>query len=190
MLFNQYRNNKLMKFSDSELILHYKKTKNNFVIAIFYERYVHLVLGVCLKYLRQKEDAEDLTLNIYSNLSSKIEKHEITYFKSWLFQVTKNECLQFLRNKHINWNIEEYSLELAEEETHASIYKEVQLQEMEKAINFLKDEQRMCIELFYIQNKSYQDISDELSLSLNAVKSAIQNGKRNLKIWMEKNEKK
>jgi RNA polymerase sigma-70 factor (ECF subfamily) len=75
-----------------------------------------------------------------------------------------------------------------EEESTLIIEKEEQLILLEQAIKTLKDEQKQCIELFYLQDRSYQEISDRLKISLNTVKSAIQNGKRNIKIWMERHE--
>jgi RNA polymerase sigma-70 factor (ECF subfamily) len=64
--------------------------------------------------------------------------------------------------------------------------KEIQLNEMNLALKQLNDTQRRCIELFYIQDKSYQQIALETGFTLNEVRSYIQNGKRNLKIHLEK----
>ncbi|MEO1383805.1 MAG: sigma-70 family RNA polymerase sigma factor [Bacteroidota bacterium] len=63
--------------------------------------------------------------------------------------------------------------------------KELQLQQMEQALTKLKLEQRVCVELFFLQKKSYQEVASETGYTLKQVKSYIQNGKRNLKIRME-----
>lgn len=188
MLF-QHGHKKYRGHSDLELIQLYKEQENRFTIPLLYERYGHLVLGTCLKYLKQLEDAEDVAMKIFGELNQKIEKHQILHFKSWLYQVTKNECLIHLR-KHKNkyGTIDENFLLLEEDEKEQKVEREKQLSKLEKAIAKLKDEQRICIERFYLQDKSYQEISDELQIPLNRVKSAIQNGKRNLKIWMENHE--
>ena len=65
--------------------------------------------------------------------------------------------------------------------------KEIQYTLLEKAIEELSEEQKKCIELFYLKQKSYQEIIDITGYSVNEVKSFIQNGKRNLKIKLEKN---
>ena len=58
---------------------------------------------------------------------------------------------------------------------------------LEKCIEELQDEQKQCVELFYIRKKPYQTIVESTGFEMKKVKSYIQNGKRNLKICMEKN---
>jgi RNA polymerase sigma factor (sigma-70 family) len=178
---------KYQQLSDKELIDLYITDRCRYTLPLLYERYGHLVMGSCMKYLKQVENAEDITMRIFGELGAKLLKHDVQHFKSWLFQVTRNECLQFLR-KHkpgATSMIDDLSAP-TEEETGEAVHLEEQLQLLEQAIQQLKDEQRTCVELFYLEQKSYNEISEQLSISLNAVKSAIQNGKRNLKIWMER----
>jgi RNA polymerase sigma-70 factor (ECF subfamily) len=59
---------------------------------------------------------------------------------------------------------------------------------LEKCIETLGDEQKQCVKLFYLQEKCYKEITESTGFDMNKVKSYIQNGKRNLKICMEKNE--
>ena len=174
-----------------ELIHVFLHDKNHLSITVLYERYAHLVMGSCLKYLKNKENAQDITLKIFGELGEKLEKHTIQHFKSWLYQVTRNECLMYLRKQKGKHQQQIETIPLADsndEESALIIEKEEQLVLLEQAINTLKDEQKQCIELFYLQDQSYQEISDTLDISLNTVKSAIQNGKRNIKIWMERHE--
>jgi RNA polymerase sigma-70 factor (ECF subfamily) len=172
-------------YTDNELIRLYKVNASTYTLPILYERYGHLVFGLCLKYLKNKNDAEDLTMNIYETLGQKLIKHEITHFKSWLYQVTKNECYMILRKKN-PVTISEFELADNDTESLENLNAlETNLNLLEKGIKALKEEQRLCVEQFYIYEKSYQEISIEFELPINTVKSAIQNGKRNLKIWME-----
>ena len=171
--------------SDEELIIIYKNEQHSECLAVLYERYGHLVMGACMKYLKNVVESEDLTSQIFELLPAKILKHEITYFKSWLYMVTKNECFMLFRKKGISTlSIDgfEHSDEPANDDL---ILKEQKLTALEEVIPLLKDEQRICIELFYLKEKSYQQICDELNLSMMQVKSAIQNGKRNLKLRLE-----
>jgi RNA polymerase sigma factor (sigma-70 family) len=181
---------KYQQLSDKELIDLYVTDRCRYTLPLLYERYGHLVMGSCMNYLKQVENAEDTTMRIFGELGAKLLKHDVQHFKSWLFQVTRNECLQFLRKNKPGATtvIDELSMPVAstaaeEEET---LQLEHQLQSLEQAILQLKDEQRTCVELFYLGQKSYNEISEQLSIPLNTVKSAIQNGKRNLKIWMER----
>lgn len=155
-----------------------------------YKRYGHLVFGTCLNYLKQKEIAEDLTMDIFVGLVDKIQRHNIKYFKSWLYQVTKNECLMRLRKNHPN------PLPLEEELIPNIAQNGVEMKERQETIDRLiveiiselKSPQREAIQLFYMKGKTYQAISKELALSLKKVKSALQNGKRNLRIKLEQHD--
>lgn len=185
LLYRNYKNR-----SDQELIHLYIEENCNYTLPIIYERYGHLVMGTCLKYLKTIEDSEDVTMELFAELPDLLKKYEITYFKSWLYQVVKHRCLKRIRNIK---NREFYStsdIELMDTTDDSEEDLEIQLLIMEQAVEQLPAEQRRCIQLFYIELKSYQEISAELEISLNQVKSSIQNGKRRLKIWIgEENEK-
>jgi RNA polymerase sigma-70 factor (ECF subfamily) len=186
--------NKYGNMSDADLITAYKDNSSSGVIGELYERYAHLVMGTCMKYLKNKLMAEDLMMNIFEDLPKKILKHDILHFKSWLYRVTKNECLMYLRKQKIEISSDDLQ-HLEEDQDSSSIQlKEIKLTILEGTLTELKDEQRTCLELFYLKDRSYQEISDELNIDIKQVKSAIQNGKRNLKLKLEghnefKNEK-
>lgn len=172
--------------SDEELLRIFKEKQISVCIGILYERYSHLVHGVCLKYLKNNSDAEDITSKIFELLGEKIIKHEISFFKSWLYMVTKNECFQLLRKKNIEFLSEDFQdLKLVDNNSKDFDLEELKLSHLELAMESLKTDQRNCIQLFYLNEKSYQEISDELNISLMNVKSHIQNGKRKLKILLE-----
>ena len=172
--------------TDEELVTLYKLERSSTCIAIIYERYGHLVMGTCMKYLKNEVESQDITMQIFEELHSKLLKHEINYFKSWLYMVTKNECFMFLRKSKIQ-NTTDFSESYDVEQTIEDVKsKEKSLELLENAIEDLKLEQKRCVKLFYLEEKSYQQISAELNLSLMQVKSAIQNGKRNIKLQLQK----
>jgi RNA polymerase sigma factor (sigma-70 family) len=184
---------KYRDLSDNDLLVKYRIDKHMFCITVLYERYGHLVFGSCLNYLKQKENAEDVTMKLFASIGDKILKHEIQHFKSWLYQVTRNECLQFLRSskskdKEMIKELDIVAESLEDEKVLAKVMLEGRLTWLENGIAQLKSEQKICVELFYLHDKSYSEIAQMENLSLNTVKSAIQNGKRNLKIWMETHE--
>ena len=124
-------------------------------------------------------------MQIFEDLHAKILKHNIQFFKSWLYMVTKNDCFMLLRKK--GKEISTIYIENYEQEERIENHeeKEIHLQLLEKAIELLKPEQKQCITLFYLEEKSYQQISLELNIPVLKVKSAIQNGKRNIKLHLE-----
>ena len=184
---------RLNDLTDSELLKEFKVSRNNLIIGVLYKRYAHLVFGLSMKYLKDEEDAEDMVIQVFTKLMSDLIKHEVEFFKSWLYTYTKNYCLMQLRasqskrNKEADYKQNIKNLMESPDELHQmALDKEIKIGELEKAINELNEEQEKCIRLFYLQEKSYQEISNETGYSVNNVKSHIQNGKRNLKIKLEK----
>lgn len=186
-------NEKYNAYSDLELIAEYKNTKNNLFIGILYKRYSHLVLGLSLKYLKNEDEAKDAVMQIFEKLFKDLLKHQIEFFKSWLYTYSKNFCLMIIRTRQAKLK-KEIELESNADlfmETESGLHlnkaeeKERQFVALESAINELKDEQKKCIDLFYLKDKSYVEIAEITGFSINEVKSYIQNGKRNLKIKLE-----
>lgn len=182
--------NKYQQLSDTELISGYVNSGNNELVGELYVRYGHLVLGLCIKYLKNKNDAGDAVMQIFAGLLNDLKKHKITYFKSWLYVYSKNFCLMELRKRQSKlkkeMDLQENTIVLMDFSSDEHLKeKEEQILLMERAIGLLNTEQKTCIELFYLKNQSYNQISDFTGYSQNEVKSYIQNGKRNLKIKME-----
>jgi len=174
--------------SDYELIEKYKASADLAPLGELYQRYMELVYGVCLKYLKDPEEAKDCVLNIFEELVSKLRKHHVENFKGWLYQLTTNHCLMKLRKKKIiPVNIDFSNVHLQENEHPSLVFeKEENFKQMEYCLGQLSALQRQVIELFYLQDKCYKQISEAMGMELNMVRSFIQNGRRNLKICMEK----
>lgn len=181
---------KYSNYSDNDLINTFLEKDDNNIVGVLYERYGHLVLGLCIKYLKNKDEAQDAVIQIFTGLLKDLKKHKIEFFKSWLYVYSKNFCLMELRKRQSALKKE---LEL-KENVHLIMdfsnpehlnEKEKQITIMEKALELLNTEQKKCIDLFYLKNKSYVEIVDITGYTANEVKSHIQNGKRNLKIKME-----
>jgi len=178
---------------DHEVILKYRDTKNPELVAILFQRYTHLVYGVCLKYLEDKDDAKDAVMEIFEGLMESLLKHEVINFKSWLHTVTRNYCLMKLRKDRrvmidigkISGKIDEIFVENAEDLHQEDVLDKYNAEDIRPVLKTLKEPQRRCIELVYLEDKSYQEVSEITGYSLNEVKSHVQNGKRNLKIRLE-----
>lgn len=186
-----FRQKNISTLSDNELIEHYRKTNNSKWVGELFNRYAHLVYGVCMKYLKKPVDAEDAAMKIFEKLLEDLKHHEVQNFQSWLHIVSKNHCLMDLRkraNGSPTVDFETASYQLTESSNIEEVeLKEEQLNDLEKAINQLNDEQKTCIELFYLKEKCYQEVSEITGYTIKQVKSYIQNGKRNLKIILTGN---
>lgn len=180
--------------SDEELILLFRESGNQEIIGTLFRRYTHLVLGFCIRYLRDRELARDTSMGVFESLFSSLKKYEVTHFKSWLFTVVRSHCAQALRNHKksplfIPWeeNLMREVMEIDRFSYHNDVEEtEDQIRELYLAVGELSPGQHQCVVLFYLEGKSYSEIAEATGYSMNEVKSFIQNGKRNLKNRLEK----
>lgn len=175
---------------DAALLLRYKSTASLDALGMLYNRYMHLVYGVCLNYFKEEEASKDAVMQIFEELVIKLKIHEVQNFKSWLHVLTRNHCLMALRKlaKNNTVSIDDTFVENTGF-VHLDIddTKETQLTLMEKCMETLTEEQRKSVDLFYLQEKCYKEVAQITGYEMVKVKSYIQNGKRNLKICIEKN---
>lgn len=175
---------------DSELIQRYKESGELTILGELYNRYMTLVYGVCLKYLKDREESRDAVMQIFEKLITSLREHQVEHFKSWLYVTSRNHCLMQLRARK-GKNFEEISVQLMESDASAHLEEEPEMEsnlsKLEHCIEQLAAEQKHCVTLFYMQQKCYKEIVQLTGFDDNRVKSYIQNGKRNLKICMEQN---
>ncbi len=174
--------------TDTDYLTDYKRTGDLVVLGELYERYMEMVYGLCYKYLRQEAEAKDAVMQIFEKLITDLHSHDVSNFKSWLHSVARNHCLMQLRSQKVavgdasifenedyeNWAISDENFEIDQ-----------QLSTLNDCLQTLSTEQRQSIDLFYWQQKCYQDIVELTGFELNKVKSYLQNGKRNLKNCIE-----
>ncbi len=175
--------------SDEMLLSEYVKHGNNRALGILYERYMPMVYGVCLKVLKDKGTAEDATLGIYEELVRKVKDHEINAFRGWLYVLSRNYCLMELRKKQrqaTNYLAPEDMARFDDVESAVEYEIPQNGTSLEKCMGQLTEQQRMSVQWFYYEDKSYKEISEIISEEVGKVRSFIQNARRNLKICMEK----
>lgn len=175
---------------DKELLNKFYSDGNNQWLGILMQRYTMLLLGVCMKYLKNEEEAKDSVQQIFLKVLTELQKYKVEYFKSWVYMVGKNYCLMKLRDSQGKIPLELTDKMKPEEpgpdSKIALLEKEKTLTLIELSLNELNEEQKQCVTLFYLQKKSYQQVADITGYNLLQVKSFIQNGKRNLKNLVEK----
>lgn len=180
---------KYKRYADEDLVEVLVKNSDKRALEELYLRYGHLVFGLCMKYLKHRENAEDLTSQLFIKLPEKLQGSTIQSFKSWLYTVTKNECLMLLRKKTINTvEANEERIYSENDGLHEKLNQELKYEELENAIDSLSEEQSIVIKAFYLKKQSYKLISEKYNLPIKKVKSAIQNGKRNLRIILEEHD--
>lgn len=172
---------------DSELLMRFSTSQDNKWLGVLLERYTLLLFGVCMKYLKNEEEARDSVQQVFLKAITELQKYKVEYFKSWIYMVAKNHCLMKLRDRQGKIPTELEDNHPAEEtDRNQLVETDKNLERMAEALEELNKEQKQCITLFYLEKKSYQQVAGETGFSLMQVKSYIQNGKRNLKIIMER----
>ena len=183
------------QMSDQDIITRYKEDQDPEWIGVLFKRYTHLVFGVCMKYLRNEEDSKDAVMQVFENLIHHLLEHEVKNFKSWLYTITRNHCLMQMRKNQSTNKYREFELNRLHEsimesaETmHLNNEKELEqvFDRLSDGIKMLSEEQSICIDLMYLQEKSYKEIAEITGYDLKQVKSYIQNGKRNLQNILQK----
>lgn len=174
--------------NDQQLLEKYYKDQDTRWLGMLLQRYTLLLFGVSMKYLKQEEEAKDAVQQVFLKVLVELPKTRVTYFKSWLYMIVRNHCLMKLRDKGQHINIEDRQLMAGDEqeERQSRHHKELMLDKMAEAVEELSAEQKTCITLFYLKKLSYMEIVDLTGFNLMQVKSYIQNGKRNLKISLQK----
>jgi RNA polymerase sigma-70 factor (ECF subfamily) len=178
---------KYKDITDAELLQNFYQDHDNKWLGILLPRYTLLLLGVCMKYLKNEEDARDCVQQIFLKVINELQKYKVDYFKSWIYMIAKNHCLMKLRDQ------KSFQVELNEQIIPAEnpfnkgelAEKEILFHKMQEAIKQLNPEQQQCINLFYLEKKTYAEVAEITGYTMLQVKSHLQNGKRNLKLMME-----
>ncbi len=180
---------KINHIDDKELLNRFYSDYNNEWLGLLLPRYTLLLFGVCMKYLKNEEDAKDCVQQIFLKTINELHNYKVEYFKSWIYMIAKNHCLMKLRDKG------KYTVEITEkmagtpdttEDRNLLIEKDNTLSNMQSALQQLNHEQQLCVTLFYLEKKSYTEIAVKTGYNMMQVKSNIQNGKRNLRLLLEK----
>ena len=175
--------------TDEELLKRYCDSGElvNFVEA--YKRYMPLVYGVALKYLKRPEDAQDAVMQLFEELVVKIKEVEIQSFKAWLYTCIRNNCLMEIRkrSKNLSVSLDDSFMEFCDD-FHLTVVSESENREdsLRECVESLPEKQRISVKYFFFDELSYKEVEERTGFSLKMVKSFIQNGKRNLKLCLER----
>src|SRR5450755_1857176 len=174
------------RLTDQEILRHFYADHNNEWLGALLERYTMLLYGVSMKYLKNPEEARDAVQQIFLKVITELHKYEVNYFSSWLYMIAKNHCLMMLRNQRRGISVDLLAESAFETEDPDPLKNEGLLRDLEEALKHLNAAQKTCIRMFYLEKKSYQFITAQTGFTLMQVKSYIQNGKRNLRLLLEK----
>ena len=188
--------NKKVNKTDEDLVAAYKTSGNKNVFSDLFKNHVNTIYGTCLFYLQDKDEAKDAVMNIFEKLLLDLKKNDIKNFKAWLSFVVRNHCISVIRKRNTTLkNVKSYYDYEYRETTYEtelkveSVSDDKLIEYMQECLPKLKESQQKCIQLFYLKNLSYQQVSELTGYEINEVKSYIQNGKRKLKLLIEEQQK-
>lgn len=174
--------------TDQELVAAFRQTGDLEVLGRLFQRYLDMLFGVCFKYLGDREVAKDAVMEIFEELAAKLPRHDVGYFKAWLYTLARNHCLMQLRaSGRIKLHSLDPDLMQTSEEMHLNekMDKEARLDQLSDCISTLSADQKTVVSLFYLENKCYKEIELITGFEWNKVRSLIQNGRRNLRLCMQ-----
>lgn len=181
----------ISKLTDEALLAAYKRSGDTEYFGVLYTRYTSLLYGVCLKYLGDANKAQDAVMQLFEELLPKISNYEIGVFRTWLHSVVRNHCLQILRKESLEIVID-FSVDLMESDDIIHLLNEEEsenserMEALKRCMEKLPEAQKVSITSFFMEEMSYADIVKATGYTLSRVKSYIQNGKRNLKICIDR----
>lgn len=184
-------NHKIQHISEAGLLALYYKERDNVYVGELLSRYTLRLFGVCMKYLKDEEEARDMVQQVFEKVLAELGKYQIDNFGGWLYRIAQNACISRIRVQKQFVAAENLVYVSAEEETDTREFweQEKQHERLHLALEQLKADQKICVSLFFLQKKSYQQIAEQHQYDIKEVKSHIQNGKRNLRLIMEQMEK-
>ncbi|QIP17436.1 sigma-70 family RNA polymerase sigma factor [Spirosoma aureum] len=198
MFLKRFRKSRLT--TDAEYVAAYRATGDLSVLGELYERHMELVYAVCYNYLRDEDEAKDAVMHLFEQLITDLRKHDVQQFQSWLHSVARNYCLMQLRKNQAHpkavqltgltadndMDDNPVTATITDESDNRTLDLEEDLSRMEACLQTLPSEQRTCLTLFYLDQKSYVEVADLTGYDLKQVKSYLQNGRRMLKLCMSK----
>jgi RNA polymerase sigma factor (sigma-70 family) len=190
--FKQGRKGEVDQETDAALVQRYTKDADSNALGVLYARYMPLIYGICLKYINDTASAEDAVMHVYEQVARKLAESDVQNFKAWVCTVARNHCLMQLRKdktmpiEHIDpMQTQLFDSPDAAWYTEDATEREALLRRLEDCLAVLPEVQRAKVVMFYFEEKSYQEISQDTQTEAGMVRSHIQNGRRNLRNCME-----
>lgn len=178
------RNKTAPSLTDEELVAQLRAGDRS-SLGVLWDRYAHLLFGMAMKYLKDVEAGKDAVMGLFAELPALMGKHEVQKFRPWVHTVMRNHCLMVLRKADPQVRMDPALIEQEDQGEEAALH-EASLQELEAAIARLPEGQEICIRLFYLERNSYQQVAERTGYPLEQVRSHLQNGRRNLRISLER----
>ena len=172
--------------TEAELIK-YCRRGDRLAQKMLYERFAPKMFGVCKRYVRTREDAEDVLIEGFFKVYDNIEKFRGQgSFEGWIRRIVVNQSLMFLRKKHnFQLTVEVSNIEV---QTGISIEDELAAEDILNLLNKLPVGYRTVFNLYVVEGYKHREIAEIMGISINTSKSQLILAKKRLRTLIEKNE--
>lgn len=150
-----------------------------------YDQYASRMMGICMRYCKQREDAEDVLCNGMYRIMTKIGQYTGQgNFEGWMKRVMINECLMHLRKKKIRFEDVDEQRHIASAES--SIEDLLMYEDVLRLLDYLPPGYRTVFTLYVIDGYKHKEIAEELGISINTSKSQLILAKKRLQDIVKK----
>ncbi len=162
------------------------KAKDQQAFTLLMSRYKDSLYYTVLKMVQNPVDAEDLTIESFSKAFARLDSYTPNFaFSTWLFKITSNHCIDFLRKKRIKAisihqtgkgdDGDSYELPIKDDQLNPEqmMQRDQSVSNIRAIVDQLKPHYKKMIELRYFEEKSYEEIAEEMKLPLGTVKAQL-----------------
>lgn len=150
-----------------------------------YDRHHRLVYGIAMRFLNEVSGAEDVTQAVFLKVWTVPETFEQGNFAAWIGRVTRNKCLDTLRDKARHHADELVSDVPAADTVDSTAFAHLDAAAMQRALGEIPQEQRSMIELAYFRGMSHHRIAEHTGVPLGTVKTRIRTGLQRLRLLLD-----
>jgi len=150
------------------------------------KRYEGAIFHLINRMVFSEDDADDLTIETFTKAFKRLHQYTPAFaFSTWLFKIASNHTIDFIRKKKINalsldrgfTNDDGERMEISVKDDGLDpmevLQKQERVEKLREVVAQLKDRYRRLVELRYFEEKSYEEISEELDLPLGTVKAQL-----------------
>ena len=170
-----------------------QKLKNQDQVAqkVLYDKYAPLFYSICLRYVKNEVDAEDILIESFCKIFEKIDQFKDKgSFEGWMKRIVINQSLMHIR-KHSNLNLHVELEKAYQVKTNPEIIENINYKEILKLIQELPMGYRTVFNLYVIEGYKHKEVAEILNISINTSKSQLILAKKKLRdLYKKKHEQK
>ena len=163
------------------------KNEDRKVQQWLYDKYAPILLGICRRYVKVLEDAEDVLIDTFFKIYTNIHQYQgAGSFEGWMKRIAVNESLMLLRKKHnFRLTVEISNIDIA---TPSKALNNLQESDVLALLEKLPTGYRTIFNMYVVEGYKHREIAEELGISINTSKSQLILAKKRLRAMLSDQE--